>query len=335
MTMILTEGFDLYNALALGGWGGPGAVNFVAGRIAGQALSVANAGVSFILNQNLPTAVIGFAWQVASLTTARVIGLVDGATEQMSVRMDVSGHLQVTRNGTVLATESTINTIVSTYYYLEFKVVFGSGTSGSYALRRNGAAVPGIPDVAATNTIATANSFFNTIALTGVGSPLGETYDDMYLFTANGLGLHDFVGDVRVASILPSAPGFNTNFSKVGASATNWQSVNESPPNGDTTYVQSFTIGQVETYTYADLPGSTSSVLAVYARPDVRKDDAGTRTLTTHVRSNGTEADVPGSLAPATTYALMGQVMETNPVSGAAWTVGDANSAEFGFKILT
>ena len=228
--------------------------------------------------------------------------------------------------------------VANTWYYFEFKVVFGAGTSGSYAVRRNGAVIPGIPDVAATNTTATANAYTNSVQLCQLGNAGGtgiQQFDDMYLLTTLGTRLNDFLGDCRVVTLLPNAAGTNTNMTKVGAGVTNWQSVNEAQSDGDTTYVQSSVVGQLDTYKYASLPNATSSVLAVTARPAVRKDDAGSRSLTTHVRSNAVEADAPGSIVLATTYTLAGQIMEVNPVSGALWTVSDVNTAEFGPKVLS
>jgi hypothetical protein len=346
MSLVLTEGFDLFSAFPNGGWTSTGLTpTIVTGRITGTAaqVPVANSFVSGLtkpLSPNLTSIVVGFAWQMTTLgetALQRIVGLIESGSEQIGLRVNSAGRLLLTRGGTTVVTSTNVVVAINTWYYIELKIKFGSGVLGSYALRVNGSAVTGMPDVAATNTISTANSFINAINLvngqSGEAGSNVQRFDDGYLLSNDAVGLTDFLGDCRVVSPLPNGAGSNTAFTKTGAQPTNWQSVNESTPDSDTTYVSSSTVGQVDTYAYANLPSSTSTVLAVVSRYFLRKDDAGARTVTTHVRSGGSEADATGSVAPSTTYAFAEQVMETNPVSSAAWTPADFNAAEFGPKI--
>ena len=350
MSLLFSDGFDLYNSIPNKGWtfvgsfGSNGSFQFSVGRIGtGQALQVnkgnANgpgAGAVNNLGVNKTTLIMGCAWNNLSYTLPeRIFGFQDAGTEQLSVRIEYTNRLQVVRNGTVLATETAATMSLNTWYYIELKVTF-SGTTGSYALRRNGAVVAGIPDATGVNTIGTANAFANQIAVMAVNgnvNPGSMAFDDLYLCDNAGTVNNDFLGDIRVLGQLPNAAGTPaTTFNKFGAAATNWQSVNDNPNDGDTTYVASSTVGNSETYKYPALPGNTTRVLAVVGTPIARKDDAGGRSLAAHVRSGTVEADGPSS-ALSTTYAIYEQVMETNPVTGAAWDVPTFNAAEFGPKL--
>lgn len=353
MTLIITEGWDSDNIgsaatspnngwIITGNRGTSGNFNSITGRVSGLAMECSSGnggamGMSRPLPQTVATVVVGMAVRLlsSSVTNSRIFYLSESGTEQMSLRMDTSGHLIVSRNGTTLATETNLVMAVNTWYYLELKVVFGSGTSGSYAVRRNGAAVTGISDASSVNTIATANAWADTIALNNLSGNQALDYDDLYLCTTGAGSVNDFQGQVRVATVLPSGAGTNTNFTKVGSASTNWQSVNENPPDGDTTYVQSSVVNTVDTYLYQTLSTTVSSVLGVVSRPVVRKDDSGTRTMVAHVRSGGSEADSSGSFAPTVAYTPSDIVMETNPVTSSAWTIAGINAAEFGFKVAT
>lgn len=354
MTLIMSDGFDLYSTPALAGWvtsiSGNGGTSKITGRtLTGQAWQIAKgnsnggtSGASFNIAANYSTLIVGVAWSTdynpGVFSTERIIGFLDGTTEQMSVRYNNSNQLLVTRNGTVLATETVGSTVSTVYYYLEFKVTFAGASAGSFSLRRNGSLITGISDNAAVTTITTANAFANQIVvmnISGAINPGSMYYDDLYLCDNAGSVNNTFLGDTRVIGLVPNGVGTNTNWTKVGAAATNWQSTNEIPPDGDTTYVKSATVGQIDTYTYTDLPATAATVFAVNSRFDMRRDDAGARTATTRVRSGGTEADASGSVTPSLSYFMTNQIMETNPVTAAAWTPSEVNAAEFGPKILT
>jgi hypothetical protein len=160
-------------------------------------------------------------------------------------------------------------------------------------------------------------------------------FDDMVVADNSGSVNNDFIGNVRVIGLLPNGNGANSGFTRVGGTASgNYTAVDENPIDGDTSYVASPTVGTVDTYAYSDLPSSASQVLAVCAYPIVRKDDSGSRSIIGHVRSNGTEADIPGStLALGANYGTARGIMTTNPTSGTPWSVTDVNNAEFGVKV--
>jgi hypothetical protein len=316
MALLLADGFDLYNDATLAGWartgsfGSNGSSTYPVGRTgSGQswAINHGNGGnaVSFAtqLGNNYSTLIVGIA-AFAGYISERIIAFngLAGA-DQVGLRINSSGQLIVTRGATVLATE-TVASPINTWYYYELKVTFATGVGGSYALRRNGLVVTGIPDATGVNTSGDGNAFASGLGILGVqvNSNVGAySYDDLYLCDTSGALNNNFLGDVRSLGLLPNGVGTNTNWTKVGASSTNWQSVNENPPNGDTTYVASNTIGQTDTYAYADLPSNTASVIAVTSHFDTRLDDAGARSYTTRVRSGGSEANATGSITPTLT----------------------------------
>jgi hypothetical protein len=347
MTLRYGTGFDLCgNAadLALDGWtqnggGGGGLVDIQAtlGRSAGPALRVQrgnSAGNGIIGAQRTfatfsAIAYIGFAFEAVTAANASgIIGLYDGGTNQVLLQLNTDGSLTVTRNGTTLTTLPAGTVTYSTFHYFELSAVIHP-TVGSLTLF-----IDGVQQFALTgiNTRGSANSQWSQIILGGGSNQSVVTnflFDDMYVCDGLGTVNNTFLGDVRVIGGPPTGGGTNTGMTKIGAAATNWQSVNNVPTDGDTTYVASAFVGTHDTYVHAALPANASQVLAVIGSPVARKDDAGNRGIATKVRSNGSEASSPATLL-ATSYATQRHIMETNPVTGAAWSVADYNAAETG-----
>jgi len=225
------------------------------------------------------------------------------------------------------------------FYYVEIKWVLDP-TAGSVILRLDGVQVASFTG----NTQQTGN---HNIGQTWVGQvggmSIGNTashinyridFDDIYICDTLGTVNNDFLGDLRVYGILPDNSATYTQFNRVGASATNWQSVNENPNNGDTTYVTNNLVGTVDTYMFQNLPADAATVIAVIGEPVTRKDDVGYRTIGTHIRMpSGSEGDAPTTTPVSSVYTIPEHIMETNPATAAPWSVTDVNTMEVGPKI--
>lgn len=295
------------------------------------------------------TTTIGFAMSVNSFATGtnpnnRILVLLDSAAgAQLQLFLDVSTGLLSVYRGlgvTLLCTSSTPIT-AGLWYYIELQSTIDP-TTGSITLHQNGISVATFSG----NTRQTANSNVQQSLLgcdgglsignvNGASALYNVDFDDYYICDNAGSVNNTFLGDIRVAGILPSGAGTNTNLTIGGSSpaGTNFGSVNENPENGDVTYVTSNVVSTYDTYTYGSLPASASQILAVVSTPVARKDDAGARSLSTRIRSGGTEADSPTSAPLTTTYRIPEIIMELNPVTGIAWSVANVNAVQAGPKI--
>jgi hypothetical protein len=159
-------------------------------------------------------------------------------------------------------------------------------------------------------------------------------WDDLYVCSNAGTLNNTNLGDVRISTLLPTGAGNYAQWARGGTdSGSNWGQVDEATYNSDTDYVQSNTIGQIDTYVYADLPASAQVVKGVVAQYVAKRDDAGARTTQAVVRAASTDAFSPGSTSAASGYQPAQLVMERNPVTGLPWTVSDVNGAEFGYRV--
>jgi hypothetical protein len=275
---------------------------------------------------------IGFAFSAPNATAVTIISIEDSGTVQIDLRLGSDGSLTLTRNGTTIGSAAAGTISFATFHYFEIGFLIASGTGGSVTVKVDQSTVI---TVAGANTQASGNASWNQVLLGGGAQTVLATFswDDFYFCDSNGSRNNTHLGDVRIIGNLPNAVGSTTNMTRVGGAASNYQSVNERPTDGDTTYVSNGTVGTLDTYKFASLPANTSQVLAVIGRPVARKDDAGARSITTHARSGGSEADASSSSALTTSYAMYSHIMETNPVTSAAWAPSDVNAAEFGPKV--
>ena len=114
------------------------------------------------------------------------------------------------------------------------------------------------------------------------------------------------------------------------ATLSNFNFVNEVPPDGDNSYLSDSTVSDEELYSFPALAGATTIygiAVVLYAR----KDDAGTRTLETLCSSSGTPAN-SGSFPLSSTYAFYEGFFPTDPNTSTTWTQSGVNAAQFGVE---
>lgn len=343
MALLYCDSFDHYATADLTekNWSGVVQHTIVGGGRNGSCLQQAGNNTS-ALTRTLPsshgTAIIGFAWQNAPGATGTylIVQLRESGTNHVDLRMTTSNFLQVTRNGTVLAT-SVIPRTTGIWYYIEFKVVVHD-TTGSYEVRVNGQT-----DLVATNQD-TRNGGAGTINQFVFGNGdinNGNTFfDDLYFCDGADSGVsgapnNDFLGDVVVQARFPSGNGNSSALvGSDGNSTDNYLLVDEATPNDDTDYVQGSSVGDKDTYAYSDLSMPSGDVYGVQISTHARKTDAGTREIVSVARtSGGTEQD-GAAQALGTGYAYGISMRESKP-GGTQWTVSDVNGAEFGAKVST
>ena len=256
----------------------------------------------------------------------------DGVNEQIEVRIARATRvLQVTRNGTLLGTGSSILNI-NTFYHIDLSVVI-SDTVGSFVLKLNG-----LTEISGSgiDTKATANAYVDRFYLGGGYSEEGAVapgeryWDDVAVGDDQGSFNTSSPGDVAVEAIHPTGAGATTAWTP--SAGTNWQNVDDALPDDDATYNKSNTVGQTDMYAMADLAEATGLIKAVQYVQYARKDNAGTRLIAPVVRIGG--ADYAGSdIELGATYDHFTQLKEVSPATSAAWTISEINAMEYGIKV--
>jgi hypothetical protein len=336
MALLACDGFDYYATASFGlawpgyTWQQPGsvAITGTGARFGGGCMQVSYMHLWLPFAQSPKTTLIaGFAFKrnAYTATTSKPIAFYDDVGEQVSFRFDGSYRIQAYVNGTAIAGAVTTTTITNdVWYYLEAKVKVDA-SSGTVELRINGTTEI---NVSGYNTKGQTSTNITRLYMYNGSDNAYQYYDDLYIEDAN------FLGDVRVQSVLPSGAGGTTQWSP--SAGSNYQCVDEAAHNSDTDYVSETTAGEKDTYAFQNVTPTTGTVKAVKVVLVARKDDAGSRSIAP-VYGNGTPAsDVDGAtVSIGTSYAFYPEITEVNPLTSSAWTISDVNGAEFGVKLVS
>lgn len=216
--------------------------------------------------------------------------------------------------GTLVGTSISALT-ASGWHHLEVKAVI-SETLGSIEVRLNGETIFVATDL---NTGTAEISQFAFLVRSSSFASATNTYiDDLVLWDDQGGINDDFIGPVRVYTVFPDGDISPSDWTPVGA-ATNSAAIDESAPDGDTSYTQGDTEGDTFQVTLPTLPGDIGLINAVQVVNMSRVSEAGAAQIQVSVES-GAESE-QGSLHTLTTaYTYRGDVFQVNPDGDIPWT---------------
>lgn len=333
--LVWFDGFDVDNATYLGykySIANPCRAP-AAGRFSGSAASGgADFGVSTYITPVLDTAyqsvLVNFALGTLSQTqNANIAYLLDGATVQ--TRLTITGGKFIIYRGdgaAALGTSTyTLPNNTTDWVYVEWGMKLDTATGEAY-VRVNGANVIALTTQnTQAGTATTANKVSFRLSNTTV-------FDDFSVYGAAGDAINGgWQGELRVITGLPNADG-TVAFTK-STGTLGYANVDDSAPDGDTTYNYSSTPGHEDIFTFADFT-ITGTVKGVGVQAVGRRDDAGTATLASIVVTSGGTSGIGGAKAVDTTYKYVFGFWGTNPETGTAWDQTAINAASIGYKYI-
>ena len=340
MTLRFIDGFDHYATADLVAglkWSTTGAatIETTAGRRGTSCAKYnGNSKYSSKTLDNQDVWIIGFAYQMVTPPgTGRILEFIDGTTVQCSLNIDATNHLVAMRGTSTTLATSTNTLVEDTWNYIEVKVTL-SNSVGTFEVRVNGSN-SGWINASSLDTCATANEYAAIIRIGAIagGTAASQLFDDVYILDDNGSANNDFLGDVRVDAYPVDDNGALSQFVGNDSDSTdNYLLVDDATPDGDTTYVQSATVDNVDTYGHADMSHTPASIFGIQLVMDAKKDDSGDRSIAGVVRQGSTNYAGTAQVL-STSYIAYLDIRETDPATSVAWTKDGFNSCEIGHKV--
>jgi len=341
MSLLDLSGTDGYPTAGIGQYwevfNGSVAVEIGSGRFGGNSINAPqNSAANANFARNIPATtdlIIGFAFNPSATASNNntICRLLTGSTLQCELRLNTAGTLSVTRNNNALTNGTSTATIpTNAWSYIEWKVTIADSiAANSCQVRLNGGTTP-IINVAAGQD--TKNATASTADRVSFGTSAGTLsvnrtwrFADFYIISQDSTAPNDWLGDVRVDTIRPNAPGSSTQWSPLAGA--NWENLISN--DGDDSYVETSTSGHLDLYTAENLPSTPASIHGLKVSTLARKTDAGTREIQTAIRTGGNNF-FGDNFALGNSYQYVSTRYALNPDTAAAWTKAQIDALEIG-----
>lgn len=342
MTLVKTDGFDMYNGTAtLTGlqskWSaliGITNVSMVTGRFGGQAVHMGSAanGVARNLTAARSSGAHGFACRVTSMPTSDsspwlMFALLSSGTYTLGLRCKINGAIEAFRAtsgaaGTSLGVSAAGVIVANTWHYWEFEYVI-SDSVGRVTVWVDGVQILNITGADTNNGVTTVDQF-GIVNLNGTPATQFDV-DDWYEADAATR-----IGEGKVETLRGASDGTVTWTPNSGAN--NYSRINETTVDTDTTYAETGTLNNQDLYNFGPLSSTPSAIYGAQLVSFDRKTDAGSRSIALVAKSGGT-TDVGGDYALSASYGRFERMLVVDPNTSAAWTAAAVNALQSGPKV--
>lgn len=287
-----------------------------------------------VLNATQTTVGMGFRLFLSSLptgntTNAPQVQFRDSTnTAQLSISVTTTGAIQAYRGtitgGTLLGATSGPVIVANAWNHIECKVLIDDA-AGTVEVRVNGVAQLTLTGV---DTKATSTAGCSQYVLGSIGSSFVAPFmywKDLIVWNTSGSYNNDFIGDVKVVTLLPESD-VSLNWTP-STGSTGWDLIDETTPN-DADYISAdATPPAAYVCELTDLDEDVTSVKGLMTVVRMLKTDGGDANVQVGLVSAG---DVDnGADRPITTAATYWfDISEENPDTAAPWTPVNTNSAQ-------
>jgi len=355
MTLRGFESWGLDTAFPSGwvGWGEPATIDLDGGRFADGCVSISAGfyphynyrGVRKTFDDAQRAWFIGMPIRVPDSEAWELFGLLSGVyyngigTQSMAYQVrlcvNASGFLEVYRGkppGDLLGTGTHYIT-AGNWYFIEFGAYIDD-TAGTVQVYIDGMLDI---DLSGVDTQPLPTDTADGILLGGytVNNSTELRLGQLYICDDQGTEHNTFLGDCRVIAQVPTGDGAHSDWT-CSAGSDHYALVDDVPPDGDTTYVGSATVGAMDTFTFDDI-GIDGTVIAVKVTLNAEKDEVGPRTLAPVIRQLDVDYIYTDVAPAAMSYGNFSEVFLLRPSDLNPWQVSDlgASATEFGVVVIS
>lgn len=199
--------------------------------------------------------------------------------------------------------------------------------SGTVIIWINGVLVASVSGV---NTIHSGNNYCDGVQLSGPGTSLDSQayFDDFFvgISTTPASLQDDYPGALRIYPYIPAVN--KTPLQWTPLANTNWQETSQIPPPGDSAYVSSATVGNIDQYEMQPISGQgpTGVFTIAFGQTVIsaRLDTAGAGSVAPNIA--GTEG---AASALTTSYSMYTECFDDNPVTSMPFAPSDFTTSTF------
>lgn len=262
-----------------------------------------------------------------------------GGDAQCSIRYETSNDTMRLLRGdssqVAVSPDLSSDLLTDTWHYIEIKLKIDDST-GFVIMKIDGKVV--WESSALLDTKATSDSFYwDRVRIFGSGLSQNSLWDDLYICDDSGSKNNDFLGDIKIETVVPEQDGAQINFNP-STGSEHYSLVDEFPLLSsitETDYTESDTAGDFELFEFPDITDTLNNkdVLGIVVNPLVRLTDGQPREMrgVSRLKNHEQEQTVE-----------MRQDIFTNPFivyeddpNGLAWSLRTVNKGQFGIKLQT
>jgi len=254
--------------------------------------------------------------------------ILGGGTHQLQFWNDFSNNLiSLKRGGTVIASGGALG---SQWVCIEVYVLIHP-TNGIVYVWQNGVLIISFTGNTRNGT-ASEITGINFGSIAGAECYCTMEFDDFAINDTTGSVNNGRIGQGGIVALWPNADTADKDFSR-SVGSDNYSLVNSFPPDGDTTYVEAGTIGDLDLYQHQQI-GGAGTVDAVWLTLTGRVVNGAAAPIQPTIKSVATTMVGSPPIYLVNTYATQGRLFETDPNGGIPWTTTAVNSALIGMTVV-
>lgn len=271
----------------------------------------------------------------SSADSPSIIQLLSGSTVVVDLRWDGDNSTLQLVVGSTTEDSALSSAFAATDTWLHVGIDCKIASSGGWVV----VYLDGVEVLSHTGATDAGAASINTVRVGGIrSSQLWKNYmyvDDIFLDNTAGEGAAAVVPDYRFLPIVPNGNGsLNEWLGNDGDSTDNYLLVDETPPDGDTTYVETDVVGEQDEYAMSDISVPAGyEISAVIPMAYAKKLNAGGSTnLKLKTRTEVASTTYTASSAAfslGTDYGLFWERRALRPDAG-AWDEATVNALEIG-----
>lgn len=272
-----------------------------------------------------------FWWETKPTANSEPIfwSVTSGGSCKLEGRINSSAQLEIYDSAISLLATGTIALTQSAKYRIEVKV--GTGASAAWeAILFLGESTSALETLSGTANLHTSNNgkcYFGKVVNRN-GNTCDFYYDDMHVDDAA------YPGPGSIVRMDLNGDGNYTAFTIGAGSGSDWQNVEELPPDDDTTYLLSSGVtDEASTFALesATSAGISGTILSTKSVAKMKRDSANGAVRMRH-RSASTDSDSTSNTTTGSGYLEYGMIRDTDPATGSAWLVSALDNWEVGIR---